>query len=222
MLIKLNTLKIAGLTMIELMIALAISLVISGAFIASFQVSLRGSRVTVELGRVNTALDHVLELMTKDIQRAGYWAGAGTSSTNPYMVSGSTNIQVNGANDCILLTYDKDGSGGTSLPAIGANDERFGYRLMDNAIQYRPAGSTFACTAASANWTNLTDPNQVKITAFTVTLSADSINVSGGSATDKVEVRYVVVSITGQLVQDTAITRTVTKRIKVYNDRYVP
>ena len=141
----------SGLTLVELMIAMSISVLVIVAFVASFTLIVKGGRSSVEVGRLNSQLNHVISLITTDIQRAGYWGQATTSSTNPFMVTGTTDIQVNVGNNCILLTYDRDGNG--SLPAIaaGSDDERYGFRLNNNTIQYRPPGATFSCSAAATN-----------------------------------------------------------------------
>lgn len=205
--------------MIELLITLTISIVVLGGVIALFSLSVIHSRKTIEAGRLDKTLHRVLDTIGRDIQRAGYWGQAETGSNNPFMVTGSTDIQVNAANNCILLTYDSDSNG--TLPTISASidDERYGFRLLNNAIQYRPRGAPLDCTAASTSWTDFTDPNTITITQFTVTLTTDTLNLGG---TETISVRSVNLSVTGSLVSEPAVSTTLTKRIRVYNDKYSP
>jgi prepilin peptidase dependent protein B len=206
-------LKQRGVTLVELMIALAIAVVIIAAVMAVFITTVRHSRESLEQGRLNTELHRTIRIIARDIGRAGYWASATSSQTNPFTQS-STDLTVNGAGNCILLSYDNNGDG--SLPAVnsGTDDERYGFRLISGAIQYRPVSATFSCTASAASWTNMTDPSLVTITAFSVTINT--------SSEPPMEIRNVTISITGQLVSNTSITKTISQTVKVQNDKYAP
>lgn len=213
----------SGFTLMELIISLAISVVLMSGVLAIFVNMIKHSRGTIEAGRLDRELHSVSALMATDIRRAGYWAQAETSSSNPFMVTGSTDLSINGANDCILLTYDHDGDG--ALPAIsgGIDDERYGYRKNGNAIQFRPRGSTFDCTASAANWTNLTDTNAVTITAFNIVKNEDDIDLDGaGPGTEKMTIRSITITITGELANDASVSKTLTQTVRVYNDKYTP
>ncbi|OGO94015.1 MAG: hypothetical protein A3F10_00950 [Coxiella sp. RIFCSPHIGHO2_12_FULL_42_15] len=209
-----------GITLIELLLALIIGLITIGAIVALFVLATTQSRKTIEIARLTSSLQLVLSSLERDLQRAGYWAQAETSAANPFMVTGSTDLTVNAANTCVLITYDANSDG--LLPPIDAtqDDERYGYRLQEGAIQFRPAGAPFECTAAQSSWTNLTDPKFITITAFSVVLNTETINLAGGTGTQNIQVRFVEASLTGQLVKDSAITKTLTEKIKVYNDKY--
>lgn len=212
-----------GVTLLELMIALTVSTIVIGALVALFFTSTKHNRETVEIAKLDNQLNLVLNSMARDIRRAGYWADADTSSTNPFMVTGSTDITVNGSNDCILLTYDHDADG--ALPSIGAgtDDERYGYRLLDGAVQYRPSGKAFSCTAGAQDWEDLTDKDIVNITALNIVLNNEDVDIDGAeSGTALMRVRNVVITISGELVDDTAIQRTLTRQVKIYNDKYIP
>lgn len=211
-----------GFTLIELLIAMSIGMLIIAAALSVFFAMTKSSRITLEVSRLDRDLHNIVNIMTTDIQRAGYWGQAVTSSTNPFMTTGTSDIQVVGGN-CILLTYDTNGDG--TFPALGAgtDDERYGYRLMNGAIQYRPHGSTYNCAASSGSWENLTDPNIITITAFSVALNNNTIDLDDvGTGTATTTIRTVTLSITGQLVSDTSITKTLTRTVRVYNDKFTP
>lgn len=213
----------SGFTLLELMIALAISVIVMAGVLALFINMINHSRGTIDAGRLDRELHSVLTAMGTDIRRAGYWGQAETSNSNPFMVTGSTDLSINGANDCILVTYDHDDDG--VLPAIsaGVDDERYGYRKTGDAIQFRPRGSTFDCTATAANWSDLTDPNVVTITAFNIVKNEDDIDLDGaGPGTEKMTVRSITITITGQLTNDASVTKTYTQTVRVYNDKYTP
>lgn len=212
-----------GFTLIELLIASAISLVVVAGLIGLLLMSTNHSQTTIGVGRLESQLRLVLNAMTTDIQRAGYWANADSSATNPFMVTGTTDLTINGAQNCILMTYDHDNDG--ALPAVSSasDDERYGYRLMNNAIQYRPRGANFDCAAGANVWENLTDPNAVTITAFVVTLNSQTVDIDDtGPGTATIVRRSVSISITGELTHDTSVTKTLQTTVKVYNDKYNP
>ena len=213
--------KQKGVTLLELVVALAISTVVIGALVGIFFMSTKHNRGTLEVTKLDSELNLVLNSMSRDIQRAGYWANAETSSTNPFMQTGTTDISVNGANDCILLTYDHDGDGALAAFGAGTDDERYGYRLSAGAVQYRPSGALFSCTNSS--WTDLTDKRIVTITAMQITLNTEDVDIDGtGSGTAVMQVRNVTITLTGELASDSSVTRTLTRTVKVYNDKYIP
>lgn len=206
-------LKLKGLTLVELMIALLIAAIVIAGVMSVFVSVIRHSHGDIELGRLDSNLHKVVGTIARDVGRAGYWANSETSATNPFTQSG-TDISVNAANNCLLITYDHNDDGSLPSESSGSDDERYGYRLMNGAIQYRPNNASFDCAASSASWTNMTDPNVVTITNFSVTKNT--------LTNANIEIRTITLSITGQLVSDTAITKTITQTIKVQNDRYAP
>ncbi len=212
----------SGVTLLELMIALLVSTFVVAALVGLFFMAGRHNESTLEITKLDAELNLVINSMARDVQRAGYWANSSSSSTNPFMQTGTTDLTVVGGN-CVLMTYDHDADG--SLPGVGTgtDDERYGYRLVNGAIQYRPSGASFSCNAAADAWTNLTDNRIITITAFVLTLDTQSADIDGaGSGTSTMEIRKLNVTISGRLVGDASVTRSLTKTIKLYNDKYVP
>lgn len=212
-----------GYSLIEMMVALVLSSVVMGGMLTIFFNSLKHSSSANDIGKLDQQLHSVMHLISSDVRRAGYWANAHTSNSNPFMVTGSTDITVNAGNNCVLLTYDADGDG--SLPSIasGSDDERYGYRLINNIIQYRPWGADFNCSAADSAWQNLTDSNVIKITQFNVSKSENVIDLDGaGSGTAALRMRKLTITITGELNNDSSVSKTITRTVKIYNDKYTP
>jgi prepilin peptidase dependent protein B len=214
-----------GFTFTEMLVALAINGFILSALAAVFIGNLNHYTKSININRLNQQLDSAINLMANDLRRAGYWAnansdvGAGTNN-NPFVVTGTTDIQTNGTNNCILFTYDHDSN--SALPSISASydDERYGYRLMSGALQTRPPGATFSCTAAAGNWENVTDPNFVTITALTFTITTRTLTTGPGSR--GLALRSVDISLTGRLTSDSTVTRTLTQHVRLRNDKFIP
>ena len=213
-----------GFTLTELMIALVINAILLSALLTLFVANLNYYNKTINTSRLNQQLEATLQMMTNDIRRAGYWANAandvGTDqNNNPFMASG-IDMTVNASNNCILFAYDQSGNG--TLPTISTNydDERYGYRLSNNAIQARPPGAAYDCTAAANAWENVTDTNVVKITALTFTLNQSTVTT--GPGTQGIRMRSIDITLTGTLVSDATITNTLTQHVRIRNDKFIP
>lgn len=214
----------AGFTLIELMIALAINAFVFGVLITIFVTNLNHYHKTIDINRLNEQLQTTMELMTNDIRRAGYWANANSDiglaqNNNPFVATG-VDVSVNAGNNCILFAYDHDNDG--LLPAINAaiDDERYGFRLNGGAVQARPPGAAYSCTAAATAWENMTDTNVVTVTALTFTLT--TVTLTTGPGTQGVALRSVDITLTGQLVGDTSVTKTLTQHVRIRNDKFIP
>ena len=180
----------AGFTLLELMVALAISAFVLLGVIGIFSSTISNSKQSLDLSRLDYELQTTMSMLTQDIAAAGYWANAASASINPFSVTGSTDLSINADANCILMTYDKNANG--SLPALSSSsdDERYGYRLNNSAIQFRPFGAAHSCTAATGVWENLTDSGKITITQFQLTPSIDTIDIDGaGAGTHTVQVR---------------------------------
>lgn len=215
--------RIQGFTFTEMMVALLINAVLFAAITTIFTSNLKQYNVLLNKYRLDQDLQVAMNIMITDIRRAGYWANADTdigsgTNNNPFQVSGTTDLQTGLSGACILFTYDHAGSG--TLPAISASidDDRYGYRLNGTTLQSRPPGATFSCAAAANAWENMTDPDVINITALSFTINSSTVTSRAKALT----VRSVTISITGNLVSNTAITETLTNTVKVRNDLYTP
>jgi len=226
--------KQAGFTLIEIMIALLIGLIIIAATITIYISTIKGSSDTLNSARLNHDLESAMSLMVNDIRRAGYWgraiAGA-DSSTNPF-TTGTANIQIPMAT-CILYSYDA----GSPPDGIPDNGEYYGFKFQGGAISMRSADAaetTANCTGAG--WNTLTVEESVSITGLRFTSSYKcldnsaippavvSFNTTCAAAAlpvghKAVESRQIDITLTGSVVGDAAVTKTLTSTVKVRNDR---
>ena len=155
-----------GLTLIEMLIALVLSLLVTGMVISMFTSSIGGHAQAIRTMRLNQDLRIAMDMMVRDIRRAGYWAGTNVAS-NPHAtaLSGGLPISITGSN-CVVVSYDLDGDSDTSV------EEFFGYRL--NGLELETTKSSSAtgtqpdCTGTfSAGWEDLLDTNTVQIDTLT-------------------------------------------------------
>jgi len=216
--------KLLGFTLAEFLVTLTINLILFTALITIFLYNINHYRKNLQVTRLNQQLHTALMIMSNDIRRAGYWAYAsndvGTGQNNNPFMSGGLDISVNASNDCILFAYDHNSDG--ALPEVNSSvdDERYGFRLSGQAIQARPPGGGFACDSSGSSWENITDPNVIDITNLTFSLTTTTITT--GPGVRGIAMRGVDVSVTGQLVNDSSITRTLTQHIRIRNDKFIP
>jgi len=213
-----------GFTLIELMLALVINMVVLFALITVFSSNSSYYASATNANTLDQQLEMAMELMVNDIRRAGYWGLASSNLTlstnnNPFMVTGTTDVNITN-NNCILFTYDYNSSG--SLPAISSSsdDDRYGYRLNGTTLQTRPSGASFSCDAAANAWENVTNTSLVNITNLNFALTTTTVPV--GAASNTMSIRSITISMTGQLVGNANVTKTLTEHVRIRNDKYVP
>lgn len=213
--------KRIGLSLVELLVALAVNAIAITALVKIFSESINNYNNVVNADTLYQQLETAIQLMTMDIRRAGYWSNASTivnanANNNPFQAAGN-DISISGS--CILFTYDTDNSGSVQTVGSGSDDEHYGFRLINQTLQTRPSGSTWSCTAASNNWDNVTNPSIVQITNLTFTLN--TVVAPIGATANYMQLRTITISITGNLVANPATTATMTQTVRLRNDKFV-
>ena len=206
-----------GFTLTELLIASAISLVAVAGMIVVMSSTLGSTTQVLNATRLSGDVRAALQVVSRDLRRANYSetfeACIGSGSATCLAVADS--VVVNAGANCVTYSYER--AGGTVSGAM---------RLANGALQFRVDA---ADCSNSANWDNITDPERVTISAFTLT-DTDGQNltyVSPASVGLSQRVRKVRVLITGAAcpVGDTcadAPQRTVTGTVRVRNDILFP
>ncbi len=183
-----------GLTLVELMVSLAIgSLLLLG--LTTFYVnSLKSNAEVLNAMRLNQTLRASMLLISRDLRRAGYWAGTAATG-NPFK---SMTTSTSG---CVLYSYDRTGSGATTVPEAA----KYGYLLKDGVLMMRSGGSVHSCTPGSNNsWEALTDSGLMTITSL-------AFSPNAASATS------LTITLAARLTSASAVTLTLTETIKLEN-----
>jgi prepilin peptidase dependent protein B len=175
-----------GLTLIELMIGLLVGAIVVAGAITVFSGSVKNSTDNINLTRLNQDLRAMMDMMERDIRRAGYVtsdpaANMSALQNNPFFNSATagatTDISIlaygGSADNCILYAYNRD----SDSPVIVDSNERLGFRLDSGGeLDMRRSGTTNAnCTDGS--WESITEP-EVEITALTFGVVEKVLNVS--------------------------------------------
>ena len=219
-----------GLGLVELLISAAIGLFLLAGLTDFLGRSLTASGRNFQDARLTQDLNAAMELMTRDLRRAGYSSAAkGALTASDAAANPFTQDAVAGAGDgginlttagCVLYSYDLP----NTQNGIRDSAERLGFKLQGGAVQ---AGTSIT-TCATGNWQPVTDPALSEITALTfqyldgagAVATPQQPLVAAAGATWAVCTRLIQINLTGRLVGNPNLTRTLTQSVRVRNDWY--
>ena len=228
----------AGVSLVELMIGLLVGVIVVAGALNVFVSSAKNSGDTLKLSALNQDLRAMMDIMVRDIRRAGYVtspvindeaAFLNTIRHNPFA---EINIEAN--NSCITYAYNKN----STHPDVVEASERLGFKLANDTsvsppkavLRMRRSATELACS--SGLWESITSPD-VEITHLTFIPQETALNVSHKlhDATSLVSIgcnngdkclflRQVTISLSGALKEDATVTETLTETVRVSNDYY--
>ena len=207
-----------GLSLIELMVALTIGLAVLGGVLAMMMNGMRANAESMKAIRLNQEMRAAMDLMVRDVRRAGYRKGYSSTIGAGQTVENTVRILDSGGR--IEFQYDGDDDG-----VLNSTSESFGFKLEAGALKY-----TRNALAATPDWQPLTDPNVTTITALSFcywpSLSTQCLTQVPSDAkvtltgTTQVSVYAVRITMSAQLKNDAATLRRLTETIRVRNDRF--
>lgn len=272
----LNLRRQRGLSLVELMVGTAISLVLVAAALAVYARSIQGGAVSGNLVQLNQSMRSIMNVIDYDLHRAGYSANAAAGSTtnafNQRTTTG-TDVHISAGNDCILYSFDLSGDG-----AYTSANELFGFRfnsttkqvevldqaganpaswtsqvtncaafsrlpmnlpgaVVVNGLSFSTEGSqclafapeTFTPSdAATFNRWRLQGMNYLAACDIDAVTRAPLGTHNAGSGfsvnaafTARAEIRQIVVRLDATHARDSALRRTLTRTIRIRNDRAI-
>jgi type IV pilus assembly protein PilW len=207
-----------GLSLVELMVGLVVSLIVVGGAI-SMMVRMQTTtwRLLYET-RLNQDLRAAADLVARDLRRGGFWGnaiqgtlavGAGSSvAQNPYAALS------NSSSDGVSYRFSRDATENNTLD----DAERFGFRRQVGVLQMQTANGV---------WQDLTDDKNLRLTALTITPTLTTLALgslcskpcTAGTPNCPVStVRSLAVTLTGQSVRDSAMVRSINLTVRLRND----
>ena len=229
-----------GLSLIELMVAMVLSIIVVGAIVALMSNSLGASKTTIQSTRLVQEMRDGMQIMTRDLRRAGFDADAydainpGTNSFaynnfSDITITPDTNPDPDNQFECILFSVDRSNAG---APTAG---DQTGFRVAQvngvGVLQVK-VNNAGACNDAadSANWPAITDVESVNITrlsfddseSFTsLVRTRDTDNDGTPDVQDELTTRKIKVVLEGQLLRDATIARRFEDEVKIRNPIYL-
>lgn len=208
-----------GLSLIELMVAMVISIIVTGAIIALMSNSLGSSTTTIQTSRLNEDMRDVMFLMTRDVRRAGsnqlnmLQAAAGTLPVGTNADVTITN------NDCMVFQADRDGDG---------TFENAGFQRVTTGgvgvVQMWVDPSNAATCGGGNSWVDVTDPDNIDVTALVIdSENLEALIFDDGTNKSVLCLQNIDISLTAELIRtddgqgNNPVTRQMNDSIKVRN-----
>jgi type IV pilus assembly protein PilW len=231
----------AGATLMEVLVAMGISLVVTASMIALMANSLSSTARIVKMTKLADDMRVAMQMMTRDLRRTSFNAdsmlcyGNADCATDGTITAAPDITIVNNA--CFWFQMDRaEGLG--ALNGDSTDDPAGGFRRRSAVsdgeeigwIEMYSGATAPDCTEAdgSGGWVAITNPESMNITAFTVEdqvtsdgrrLSYEQVvlhDVNNNKMSQRV--RKIQMAIGGQLVMDPTIVRRVEDIITVRND----
>lgn len=234
-----------GFSLIELMVALVVGLIVSGAVLAFTVSSVRANSEYVQAVRLTQELRAVGQFVDSELRRAGYDDDSLSyvANTTATAFSNFSPILLDASDadaNCVIYAYDR--SPGTAGQVDLANQEVRGIRRSTVTIDGEAVGVVevaesktaaptcdggapdytkfpVACNATSG-WCAFTDPRTVSVDTFTI--DEGGVANSSHGAQDitstgytPMRIREFKVSLAGHLRSDAGITQSLSFNVKV-------
>ena len=228
-----------GFSLVELLVALIAGLIIVAAAGTLYVSILRANAASVQLSALNLGMQSLMDIMERDIRRAGYFASAAQNlaRTSPVLApsdrtamftltvsAGSTTLQdlqriavAAPLYDCILLRYDANDDG-----LIDGADEIMGYRFVsaEKGLEFKQwatipdkAQSEATCKE-DTGWSNISQDGQLQLTSLTFAIDpATGFSSPSGQ-------RRIIISLVGRSQHKPALTLSLQRQVRIRNDQY--
>ena len=229
-----------GFSMVELLVALVAGLIIVGTATTLYVSIIRANATSIQLSSLNLGMQSLLDVMERDIRRAGYFANASLNLSrdangNPVVAptnrtamftlmtsAGSSTLQdmqrisvAAPLYDCILLRYDANDDG-----SIAGTDEIMGYRFKsaELGLEFRQwetvTDQLDQLCEGDDGWDIISQVGQVQLTSVTWAITpATGFSIPTGQ-------RTITVSMVGQSQQKPALSLTLQRQVRMRNDQY--
>lgn len=227
--------RIRGFGLIELMVAIVLGMIVTAAITSMVVAILRANNENMEMTRLTQELRAVGELVTRDLRRSAYTPRsirnigrlnnpASSGIVNPFaevrFFNNGTEVDFvanpeNGPADCALFTYDSNANGSLE------DDDRRGFRHDADAGAIDMLDGVNSDCTSDSGWETLTDPDTVEITALNFSTNNQQAFKTQNAGDLTVTVREIVITVSGRLVNDPSVSRTITETIRVRNDLMV-
>jgi prepilin peptidase dependent protein B len=222
-----------GWSLVELMLAIALGLLLLSGVLQLAAVHVDEQRRLLLESRLTQDLRAAIELVSRDVRRAGYWAdvsGGTWDSTrpsaplarNPYR-----GVALNGpaAAPWLGYSYSRD----LTEDQVNSNQEKFGLRLntTSQVIEGRMSGNTLAPEERDS-WQALTDPALARVTRLSIRVEEQrqsllalcprtTCNGQAGCPPERVQ-RKVRVELDAQDARDSRVQRQLATEARLRND----
>jgi prepilin-type N-terminal cleavage/methylation domain-containing protein len=218
----------SGMTLVEMMVALALSMIVTSSMVVLMGNSLGAASRIIQMTQLSDDMRNSMSMVTRDLRRANYNANAVFCYGNADCATDGSAPQVDDItveeDSCLTFNLDRN------LDGDATDDGAGGFRRS-----VTPGGVGFIemwvgdaapdCDAVADDWIALTDPEYVDIldavgNEFDIkeTDSFEEELTNDDGARLMQVTRVVEIGYTGRLVLEPSITRRIEDRIRVRNN----
>lgn len=225
-----NRIRQAGVSMMEVLVAMGISLVVTASMIALMGNSLGSTTRIIKMTKLTDDLRTAMQMMSRDVRRSNYNVEAYKCYANQDCftdgaVTSVGEITISGTNDCFWYLADRNWDNYTDTGAIAAGGFRRVVAGGVGVIEMWTGGAAPDCGSAAGadGWVQITNPDNMDIAQFFVDEDEDLsytqlVQDDGNGNTLSQKVRKLRMNLLGRLVMDDSIERYVEDVITVRND----
>jgi hypothetical protein len=221
-----------GASLMEVLVAMSISLVVTASMVALMSNSLGNTTRIIKMTKLSDDMRIAMQMMSRDVRRSSYNAysmycfanddcGDDSITTDDGTLVLAGDITINDAGSCFTFLTDRDHGGDSTENSAG------GFRrVVSNGvgvIEMWTGDNSPDCSSAagSANWVQITNPDNMDIFAFSVdedlSYTVELFNDGAGNTLSQ-KVRKLHMDMSGRLVMDNNIQRRIEDVISVRND----
>jgi len=240
---RLPSRRVAGLSIVELMVGITISLFILAGATLVLTTQLDNNRRLLLEAQVQQDLRTAADMISRDVRRAGYWGRAycniwpavqdltNCPGPNPYNTLAPADAPAPDGTGTLVYDRSTDAEGGADFNSddglidavAGRARERVGFR-------WNEAAGTIEYMVGNNNWQALTDPAVLRVTQFSMTLDTRALPLPcaaagcqaqgggpqcGGQVT--VRSRDLTFTIVARAVHDAAVQRSLRENVRLRN-----
>lgn len=216
----------AGATLMEVLVAMSISLVVTASMVALMANSLGSTTRIIKMTKLSDDMRVAMQMMTRDVRRTSYNANsmfcyANDDCATDGAIIAAGDITIDDSNECFTFLTDRDHDGDST------EDDAGGFRRVTSGgvgvIEMWTGDAEPDCDAAAGatGWVQVTNPEDMDIFGFSVdeNLSYTQVVLDDGAGnTLSQKVRKLRMAMQGRLVMDNTIERRVEDVISVRND----
>ena len=218
-----------GMSLMEVLIAMSISLVVTASMVALMANTLGSTARIIKMTKLSDDMRIAMQMMSRDVRRSGYNANsifcyANTDCATDGAVTLAGDITINNSNDCFTFLMDRLHDGDST------NDSAGGFRRVTSSgvgvIEMWTGDESPDCSVAAgtSSWVQITNPENMDIFAFVVDENLSSTEVvfnDGLGNTLSQKTRKIRMNMRGRLVVDNTIVRQIEDVISVRNDLFL-
>jgi type II secretory pathway component PulJ len=217
--------KQTGASLMEVLVAMSISLVVTASMIALMASSLSSTARIIHMTKLSDDMRVALQMMSRDVRRSSYNANAALcygydECESEGIVALAGDITISDSRDCLTFMLDRDQNGDST------DDDPGGFRRVTDGnvgvLEMWIGEATPDCLsdAGAEFWVQITDPENMDISEFAIDDLSYTLVIQNNGFGDKMfqKVRKIHMKLWGHLVANETIKRQMEDTISIRND----